>query len=366
MGIVNRPNGHKWVQFARNGKRYTIRLGLVPDLIATQFSTNIDMLIAYRDHSLPPDPALQSWVRGLPVKYHNILFGAGLADHRITTVEELVDLRMSRDRLKSSTRNSYKSLKLLLVKFFADQPIHEVRPDQCKRFRDWMKRSHYSDATVAKRVRMARSFFHTAVKAEWIQSNPWSDLDLPDDTGHQRRRYVSVEETNRLLAVADADMAMLIVLARYGALRCTSEVQQLTWDDVKSDRFVVHSPKLERFERKATREVPLFPPIAERMNAVPPSERSGLVCPIVKQMTDTAIRKRLISTIIVAEVPRWQKPWQNLRASGVTWMATEFDPVTASRWCGHSVKVADAHYYSVPDSEYARAANPKQIPKQID
>ena len=52
---------------------------------------------------------------------------------------------------------------------------------------------------------------------------------------------------------------LVVALARYGGLRCPSEIALLKWSDIHWDaeRMTVTSPKTKRYG-KATRVVPIF------------------------------------------------------------------------------------------------------------
>lgn len=58
-----------------------------------------------------------------------------------------------------------------------------------------------------------------------------------------------------------AQWRAMFALARYGGLRCPSEVLSLRWSDIDWDRerITVTSPKTEHHEDGASREIPLWP-----------------------------------------------------------------------------------------------------------
>lgn len=51
---------------------------------------------------------------------------------------------------------------------------------------------------------------------------------------------------DRIMAVCDPNWRTIVGLARYGGLRCPSEVLSLRWElvDWENDRMVVDSPKI--------------------------------------------------------------------------------------------------------------------------
>ena len=61
------------------------------------------------------------------------------------------------------------------------------------------------------------------------------------------------EETDRILAVCNPEWAAIVSLARYGGLRCPSEVLSLRWQDINWDTGRIHvtSPKTARSGSRA-------------------------------------------------------------------------------------------------------------------
>ena len=56
-----------------------------------------------------------------------------------------------------------------------------------------------------------------------------------------------------------------------------------------------------------------------------------------------------------AGMKTWPKLFQNLRASCSTELAQEFPAHVAAAWIGHSVEIANKHYWQVTDDDFARA-----------
>ena len=56
-----------------------------------------------------------------------------------------------------------------------------------------------------------------------------------------------------------------------------------------------------------------------------------------------------------AGIETWPKLFQNLRASCSTELAQEFPAHVAAAWIGHSVEIANKHYWQVTDDDFARA-----------
>ena len=56
-----------------------------------------------------------------------------------------------------------------------------------------------------------------------------------------------------------------------------------------------------------------------------------------------------------AGIETWPKLFQNLRSSCSTELAQEFPAHVAAAWIGHSVEIANKHYWQVTDDDFARA-----------
>ena len=63
-------------------------------------------------------------------------------------------------------------------------------------------------------------------------SNPFAEVSSKAVPRHERYRYVTRKKTERILAVCDPMWRTIIALARYGGLRCPSEVLSVKWSDV--------------------------------------------------------------------------------------------------------------------------------------
>jgi integrase len=93
--------------------------------------------------------------------------------------------------------------------------------------------------------------------------NPFADVQCAD-FANERRRFISRRDMEQLLDACPLRWQVVFALARYGGLRCPSEVRALRWVDVLWDQglFIVTSPKTEGHD-KATRTVPLLPRLRE-------------------------------------------------------------------------------------------------------
>ncbi len=75
------------------------------------------------------------------------------------------------------------------------------------------------------------------------------------------------------------------------------------------------------------------------------------------------LRTQLERTIRKAGLTPWPRLWQNWRASCATELAAEHPAYVAAAWLGHSVIVANRHYWQVTDADFEKAAR-KQAREQ--
>lgn len=115
-------------------------------------------------------------------------------------------------------------------------------------------------------------------------------------------------------ACPDADLA----LARFGGLRCPSEVLGVRWGDIDwaNNRFRVRSPKTEHHQGKAERMVPLFPEIREVLMDAFECDPEGSDYAVARYRDQTANLGTHMRRIIErAGVQAWPKLFNNMRAS---------------------------------------------------
>jgi integrase len=179
-------------------------------------------------------------------------------------------------------------------------------------------------------------------------------------TNDEQRVFVSRELTHRVLdQCPDWQWRLVVALARYGGLRCPSEIALLKWSDVHWDaeRLTVTSPKTERYG-KATRVVPIFPELRPFLDEAfsMAAEGENWVVPMLGGDADKNLGTRLRKIIRRAGVEVWPKPFQNCRSSRQTELEQHFPTYVVCAWLGNTPTVAHKHYLTVTDDHFAAAA----------
>lgn len=167
-----------------------------------------------------------------------------------------------------------------------------------------------------------------------------------------------------LEACPDAEWKACFALARWGALRIPSEIQELRWSEVlwSENRFHVHAKKTEHHANKGDRVVPLFPEVREALNELwdtlgdSPGE---FVLPRIRTITN--VKPQLGRIAKNAGVSIWLKRWQNLRATRATELEREFPSHVVTGWCGHTERIARQHYWMTTETDFEKAATLKSV-----
>jgi hypothetical protein len=155
-----------------------------------------------------------------------------------------------------------------------------------------------------------------------------------------------------------AQWRLIVVLARFGGLRCPSEFYVLTWTNVLWDqsRLVIRSPKT------GERTIPLFPELRAPLDECFHQAAEKTVNIVTRQGIDDAnLRTGLSKILRKAGVKAWPKLFHNLRASRQTELTATFPEHVICAWMGNSKIVARKHYLQVRDEDFERALqNPVQ------
>jgi len=239
------------------------------------------------------------------------------------------------------------STKKMLDFFGAGTPIEKITEVDAVAFRLGLQNKKYSEATISKIIKQCRQVFALARRRKLIADNPFETVKTGSDRNPARLYFVSAEETQALINACNSPKQRLIIaLARYGGLRCPSELTGLKWSEInwERNRFIVHSPKTEG-QGQAKRVVPIFkelyPFFREAFEAAP--EGIDRVYPefTAKKSLGSFIEKVATRAGIVL----WVKPFQNMRSTRATELIDEDYPAhMVNAWLGHTEAVAMKHY----------------------
>ncbi|MGJ8635584.1 MAG: tyrosine-type recombinase/integrase [Phycisphaerales bacterium] len=368
MASISRDkNGTKRIMFIdASKKRHTIRMGKVSVKAAEAFKIRVESLITAHRTGTTIDAQTADWVASLPDEIHDRLLKAQLVKprlhHKQHTLGDLLSACFDSMSVKDSTMTRYKqSRRILFERFGEGRPLEDISSRDADSYRTWLEAKGYSQAKVSKEISIARMFFKQAVRWEMIPSNPFEGVRAGSQVNRERLHYVTPEIAHKLIQSApDADWRCIIALARFGGLRCPSEVLGVQWGDVNwaENRMRVRSPKTERHIGKAERIIPLFPELRAVLMDAYELAPAGSVY-VVGRYRDATQNlgthfKRIINR---AGITPWPRLFNAMRASRVTELAAEYPSAVCTSWMGHTRAVAEAHYHMVRDEDFEKAAS---------
>ena len=148
-----------------------------------------------------------------------------------------------------------------LRKLFATRLLSDITIEDARSYRSAMQSRGLRPARIARRLGRARQVFSDAVWQRLIAANPFERIRVRSGNPAERRVYVSVADTLRVIEhCPNVWWRLLVALARFGGLRIPSEAFSLTWGDIDWEqcRLTVPSPKTEG-QGKPYRVIPIFP-----------------------------------------------------------------------------------------------------------
>jgi len=366
--------GNRTVQFVgTDGRRRSVRLGKVNAKMAEGIKLKVETLAASVAARLPLDSETAAWLGNIGDDLAAKLAAVGLIPPRQSAkLGEFLAAYLDKRRAESKPATVV-TIGLVvndLNRFYGEETdlraITEAKADEF--------RTHYltrkpklAAATTARRLKVVRMLFDHARRLKLIPSNPFSDLALPNINPDERRHYVSPEDTAKVLAACNPMWRIIVALARFGGLRCPSEVLSLKWEHVnfETNRMTVPSCKTEHLPGKAYRVVPIFAelrsPLEEAFElaedgavyVVPGDYRKAALRP--GGWVNSNIRTQFEKIIRRAGLKTWPRLFQNLRASRETDLMKSFPIHVVTAWIGNTPKIALAHYLQTLDGDFERA-----------
>ena len=373
--IVKESSGSFRIQFTDIKKRrLSVRLGAVPIKTVNMVKLRIEQMVASQKSGVSYDAELRQWINGLADPLHERLARVGLVEPRqsapLMTLKEFLDNFLKRRTdVKPATIEVWRSPARNLVEHFgADRDITTIDEADALDFRQYLLSSKLAPVTVSKRLQFARTFFHDARRRKLIPSNPFAEVSFKAVVRLDHRRFVTAAETEKLLeACPNHDWRTIIALARYGGLRCPSEVLSVRWQDVDwgQRRMRVPSPKTEH-QGKESRVIPIFPelrPILEAAWELAPEGAVYVVDEHYRKATNRHtgwkncnLRSYFIHIIRRAGLEPWPKLFHALRSSRETELARQFPIHVVTGWLGNTPAIALRHYLLTTDEDFQRAA----------
>lgn len=367
------PGKYRIVFFASDGKRKTLRLGKVSKKLAESIKHRVEAILSAHAARVPLDHETARWTADIGVELAGRLAGVGLIAERKSEVLAGFLVGYVERRRADSKGGTVINLERVagdLVAFYgADTALRDITEKRADEFRTYYltRTPKLAGATVHRRLKTARQFFAFALRMKLIGENPFREVSAPNNLPADKRHYVSVGDTDRLLEVCNPTWRVIVALARFGGLRCPNEVLSLKWEhvDFAAGRMTVTSAKTEHHEGKGYRVVPLFPrlrAILDEAWELAPDGAEYVVAGSYRERSlngtvwnSVNLRTQFLKLIRRAGLKPWPRPFNNCRASCEMDLNEEFPSHVVCEWIGHSPAVAATHYLTVRESDFERA-----------
>jgi integrase len=368
-------NGHRVIQFTRSGQgRGTLRLGQVSLAKARKVHGHIEELIAAKRMQQSVEERTAGWVSDLDDDLHSKLAAFGLVSPRGSRIKSelggyLDSYVASRIDVKPATRLTWQqAIRNLADHFGSARDIATIHEGDADSFKLYLQSQDLSSVTVFKRLQICRMLFRAAMRQKLIQSNPFADVSAKAVPRQERFYFVTREETERILEACNPTWRVIVALARFGGLRCPSEVLSVKWSDVSWDvgRLVVTAPKTEHHPGKGERVIPLFPELRRELEQayalanpgddyiIDPRYREAAMGP--RGWQNCNLRTQFQRIMKRAGCAPWPRLFHALRSSRETELANEYPLHVVTAWLGNTPKIAMKHYLMVTDGDFERAA----------
>jgi len=348
-------------------QRPKISLGKIKERDAIGVCRHIETLVAVKNGSKMPTDT-QKWAEGICHGLRSRLEALGLLERKerdrwtvSSWVQHFIETSTKPD---SDNRRKITNVGERLQLFFGKDPIASVTTFQCRRFRDYLKEKvELGENTIRRHIGICRQIFNGAIEAGIIQKNPFLGQPVTVQPNPSRFFYVTPEHAQNVLeAMPNAEWRLIFGLARWGGLRCPSEVVALKWSDIdwERSRFIVHSPKTERHIGHGQRTVPMFPELKPLFqDAFDKAEPGAIYCvDRYKDGKEVNLRTMFDRYLERAKIPVWDKPFQNCRSTRESelFKLTNGNIKAVTSWMGNSPEIALKHYAQLQEADLRQAA----------
>ncbi len=336
-------------------KQRVIWLGDCSKKSAHDAYRHISELISAQINGGRPEDATQRWTAKLQGKLRKRLEKLELIAP-VATVHEIprTVIAYMRDYIKGRTdwkkpENYSQAVDKLEQHLGRDLPLESLTKGDVERWHRWMIDTlKLSPNTAGQNVKRCRQMMRQAVDDRMIDKNPFAGVKIDLRSDSSKNRFIGATEAAAILdACPDQEWRTIFALARYGGLRCPSELLRLKWSDINWDRerFRVTAPKTARYG-KGERIVPLFPELREELDAQYElaMSRDGAEKYVINRYrcTESNLRTTFLKIVERAGVAAFPKPFMALRASRRTELERtgRFPNHVLNDWFGHSGAIA--------------------------
>lgn len=364
-------NGNRRIVYTDGEKRRAIHIGNVQKKTANDIKLRVERLLEAKHSHGPIEPETVKWISSISDDLAEKLATAGLIHRRssATLGGFIGEFMEKRSDAKERTRTNLKQATAKMLTFFgSDISVKDVTAG---RVEDWLRelRKSYAPAYVARLTKYGKQIFHTARRAALIERSPFDEIKAGTMANPDRMHFVTSADTEAILsACPTSEWRLIVALARYGGLRCPSELLALQWGDIdwERGRFLVRSPKTAHHADGGRRWVPLFPELRPHLETAFDEAPEGQTYVVNRARShETNLRTSFERIVYKAGLLPWPKPFQNMRASRETELMKKHPMHVVTSWIGNTAAIAAMHYLQVTDADFEKAtadARPTRIP----
>jgi integrase len=183
-------------------------------------------------------------------------------------------------RWRSKTKELYSMLtRTIIVPFLGQMKISEIKPLHIQELVNKMHDDGYSYSTIEKVKNILRPAFESAINNNYISSNPFYKIQLPEKIEKEvialtRKEQIGFEKYSKKSYYYE----FFIIALNTGA-RC-GELLALTWNDVDFEKYEIDINKTLISERDSTGKMILT------VQEVPKTKKSNRKIPVPKRFMD--------------------------------------------------------------------------------
>lgn len=357
--IINRPNGHRWIQFTFQDARKTVRLGQVPLKVAEEVSRRIVAILAARKHDVAIDAESLGWLGRIDDEVHKRIAATGLIEDRQSAklgpfLEEFISSRGNKERTQTNDRNGAARL---TEYFGAETDLRTITAADADRWYAWLC-GGYADTTRGRTVKRAKMFFRAAVRRKLVAENPFSHLKSTGKIDKSRQAYIDRESAFKILdACPNLHWRLIFALARFAGFRVPSDICELTWPSVFWDEGTIHLLST----KTGFRVIPIAPELRPYLEQAWDEAKEGAVKVVEGVEYGSNLATTMVKIVMRAGIKPWPKTFVNLRASCQTDWMNKFPIHIVCSWLGNSPQVALEHYARVTEEDHQRLARSEVI-----
>jgi integrase len=348
----------------RNGQRRSSYLGgsRYTQKTAEEFKMIVEKIRFYQwNNSEITDKKTATWLQTAPPELLSKLEKADLIIvPKPQDLQWLWDTFISyRTDVKSSTMKLYLACRRLFFQTFL--PTELVETITTEKLLNWkaILLTRYAAGGVATQLTIVNAMFNWAVRMEFLSKNPMFGIPFGSRVNQNTRRHITVGEYMKLLeACPSLEWRVIIALARFGGLRCPSELMQLRWSDIvwKLHGFWVRSPKTEHHSGHECRFVPLFSEIWTELKQlheqIQPKD-DDFIIQSFQGKSQWNLNSPFQKIARQAGLEKIVSPFRNMRKDRCNEVREQYGSEKETTWMGHSEKVMKKHYLDVTEKDYS-------------